>query len=91
MNSINNFLDSDGKIKIWPSKHEMKLKILIYLSDKFQYGRTYTEKEVNALINHWHSFGDYFLLRRGLIENNLLCRKADGSEYWKEKVEFSEQ
>jgi len=83
MNNIDRFLDEDKKIKTWPSKHEMKRAVLQYLSEKFETGVFYTEKEVNDIIIGWHSFGDFFLLRRGLIELNLLSRTNDGKKYWK--------
>ncbi len=82
---IGRFLDEQGRIKIWPSKQEMKRAVVLYLSEKFQTGVVYTEKEVNAIINEWHTFNDYFLLRRGLIDYKLLLRARDGSSYWKEQ------
>jgi hypothetical protein len=32
--------------------------MLAYLADKFKAGRDYTGKEVNAIIDEWHTFGD---------------------------------
>lgn len=78
-----NFLDEDKKIKSWPAKKEKKQAVLLYLSTKFEKDRMYTEKEVNERINEWHTFRDFFLLRRGLIEEGLLNRTRDGSRYWK--------
>lgn len=82
---INKFLDPQSKIKIWPAKHEMKLEILRYLAEKFEYERFYTEKEVNRIIESWHTFGDFFLLRRGLIDYHFLGRTPDGYRYWREE------
>ncbi len=79
------FLDGEGRIKIWPSKINMKNEVLTYLADKFESGRIYSEKEVNRTINAWHTFNDYFLLRRGLIDAKLLSRTINGSSYWKEE------
>lgn len=79
---IDNFLDEDGKIKAWPAKHEKKTAVLSYLSTKFETGTFYTEKQVNEIIKEWHTFGDFFLLRRGLIDKKLLRRTDDGSKYW---------
>ncbi len=78
---IENFLDKDGKLKQWPSKTAAKEASLAYIAAKFSPGRVYTEKEVNAVISEWHTFGDYFILRRGMVEAGLLTRTADGSEY----------
>ena len=81
------FLDGEGRIKIWPSKMDMKNEVLAYLADKFESGRVYCEKEINMTINAWHTFNDYFLLRRGLIDAKLLFRTRNGSSYWKEEHE----
>jgi hypothetical protein len=83
--SIERFLDENNKIKIWPAKHDMKIEVLTYLSEKFETGVHYTEKEVNDIIKRWHTFGDFFLLRRGMIDLKLLSRSKDGGEYWKEE------
>ena len=77
------FLDDDGKLKQWPRKREKKRAALLYLAERFEFDRDYTEKEVNAIIEAWHTFQDYFLLRRELVGNDLLRRKRDGSRYWR--------
>jgi len=83
-NNLHKFLDDSGKIKIWPKQKEYKRLVLEYLADKFEYDRKYSEKEVNAIIQEWHTFDDYFLLRRELIESRLMLRTRSGSEYWRE-------
>jgi hypothetical protein len=85
MLKIERFLDSEGKIKQLPSKGEAKQAVLTHLGEKFSLDTEYTEKEVNAIIDTWHTFGDYFLLRRELVENQFLCRTRDGAKYWKAK------
>ncbi|WP_346937618.1 DUF2087 domain-containing protein [uncultured Clostridium sp.] len=91
MKKIDRFIDHEGRIKIWPKKKEVKIEILKYLATKFEYDYLYSEKEVNNIIINWHTFEDYFLLRRGLIDYKFLCRKKDGSEYWRNKEETHEQ
>lgn len=81
---IDKFLDEDGKIKVWPAKQEKKLAVLNFLRTKFEEDRFYTEKEVNEIIKEWHTFGDFFLLRRELINRKLIYRTTDGSKYWVE-------
>lgn len=83
---INNFLDIEGRIKSWPSKMIKKKEVLHYLSCKFELNRTYTEKEVNDIISEWHTFGDLFILRRGMIDMKFLRRTRDGSSYWREEI-----
>jgi hypothetical protein len=80
---IKRFLDDKGRLKQLPSKSSVKREALEYLSGKFEDGIKYTEREVNQILTEWSTIGDYFLLRRGLIENGLLGRTADGSQYWK--------
>ena len=83
--NITRFLDDDKKIKIWPSKKDKKECVLNYLITKFEYGRFYTETEINAIIQEWHTFNDYFLLRRELVNKWLLSRTRNGAKYWREE------
>jgi len=85
MVNIERFLDEKGKIRIWPSKKEVKIEVLRYLSTKFEYDKFYSEKEVNVIIDEWHKFNDYFLLRRGMVDYKFLFRTKDGAKYWKER------
>lgn len=80
------FLDCDGRICRMPAKLHKQLLVLDYLSEKFQRGQDYTEKEVNALCALWSTTGDIERLRRGLIDARLLCRERDGSRYWRPEV-----
>lgn len=80
---IKQFLDSTGKITQLPQRQKAKHALLEYLTEKFEPGRTYSEREVNSICNQWHTFGDYFLLRRELVDHGLLCREQDGSHYWR--------
>ncbi len=80
--SIAVFLDGNGRIKQIPVPNRTKIPVLEYLCGKFETARVYTEKEVNAVIDAWHTFGDYFVLRRLLIDYGLLERIPDGSRYW---------
>ncbi len=84
--NIENYLNEDGKIKIWPSKQLKKLEVLTYLVQFFQFNYNYSEKEVNEIINEHHTFNDYFLLRRELINNHLLSRTLNGAKYWRNEI-----
>lgn len=83
--NITRFLDSYGKITQLSQKNKLRVATLRYLVEKFESNRDYTEKEVNEICSEWHTFGDYFLLRRELIDNGLLCRELNCSRYWKPK------
>lgn len=81
---LKNFLDTQGKLIKYPSKKKPKILSLFYLSSKFEPGVQYTEKEVNALLNMWHNFGDPCMLRRDLYDRHFLGREKNGSRYWME-------
>ncbi len=87
---ISAFLDDAGKIKQIPMPNRTKIPVLAYLASRFDADRVYSEKEVNQIIEAWHTFGDYFILRRLLIDYELLGRTADGSKYWVIKKENEE-
>lgn len=78
------FLDADGKITALPKKRPARMLVLARLAEKFEPSRDYTEREVNRIIDAWHTFGDLFLLRREMIEAGVLCRTRDGSRYWRD-------
>lgn len=80
--NISVFLDDTGRIVQLPVPNRTKIPVLAYLASKFATGRIYNEKEINQIINNWHTFNDYFILRRLLIDYKLLGRTPDGAEYW---------
>lgn len=80
---IRRFLNDSGKITQLSQKIIFRVATLRYLAEKFETNRYYTEKEVNSICEEWSTFGDFFILRRELIDNGLLCREPDGSCYWK--------
>ncbi len=79
------FLDGE-RISQIPVKASHKKYVLMYLASRFETGKDYTEAQVNALIDRWHTFGDYFILRRELADCGLLKRLPNGSKYWREIV-----
>ncbi len=80
--NISAFLDAEGKVVQIPAKNKKLKAILHYLATKFDKGVIYSEKDVNNIIDQWHVFGDYFILRRLLIDNRLLARTNNGEKYW---------
>lgn len=83
---IAQFFDGEGRIVKLPRKPAPRIAVLTVLAAKFELGRMNTEPEVNRLCDEWHTFGDYFLLRRELIDHGLLCRTPDGARYWRATV-----
>jgi hypothetical protein len=82
-NGINRFLGDGGMVWIWPKKQADKLLVCQYLATKFKVNTEYTEAEVNEILNKWHMFGDWALLRRELYERKLLSRNQDCTIYTK--------
>ncbi|KPV48025.1 hypothetical protein SE17_40290, partial [Kouleothrix aurantiaca] len=76
------FLDTQNRVTTWPARREDRALVLQYLADKFTTGREYTEKEVNATINAWHTYHDHATLRRELFSNKLIDRTPNGARYW---------
>ncbi|MDE6838539.1 MAG: DUF2087 domain-containing protein [Acutalibacter sp.] len=81
MKQLKNFLDGDGRLVKLPARRGMRQEALAYLAEKFQPGRTYTEREVNELLLCWHTFGDPATLRRALFDCRFLDRDPYGRSY----------
>lgn len=75
------FLDTRQRITMWPARQKDQLLVLDYLVSRFEPGQEYTEREVNAIINRHHAYGDPVTLRRELCDYGYLRRKPDGSSY----------
>ena len=81
-----NIINEFDQIIRWPKKPLEKEIVIKFLSRKFSPIEKYSEKEVNKILENFHLFNDTPLLRRELISRKYLCRKDDGSEYWKSKL-----
>ena len=78
---LKNFLDEDMRLKAFPARRKMKIYTLVYFAGKFETGREYSEKEVNALLNEWHTFSDPATIRREMFDYGFLDRSRDGRVY----------
>jgi hypothetical protein len=73
-------LFTGGRLTVMPTKPALRQKLMQRMADHFfAVGTTYTENEVNAKLAAVHA--DYSMLRRYLIDFNLLTRSPDGSAY----------
>ena len=70
-----------GKLRSIPVQRKKERVILEFLAEKFEFGRIYTEREVNLIIADFHD--DFCTLRRDMISEKLLDRNRDG--YWRVK------
>ncbi len=80
---LKNFLDAEARLKSWPARDSLRQVALEQLAERFEVGESYTEKEVNEMLNRLHCFNDPALLRRELYQRRLLDRTLDGSSYWR--------
>ena len=76
--------DAAARLVRLPHKFSVQQMVMWALWTRFAARRDYTEKEVNALLNAQHTFGDPATLRRELVNMKLLGRESDCSRYWKE-------
>lgn len=78
-----NYFDNTGLLKQYPAKKPVREIVLQRFADLFEYGRDYSEKEVNQIIREHIAFSDIELIRRELIEYAFLNRERSGSRYWR--------
>jgi hypothetical protein len=76
---LGHFLMADGRLSTIPTKRSKLLVVLDHLSQSFEPGRQYPEKEVNEILERFHP--DYAALRRYLVEDQFLTREE--SVYWR--------
>lgn len=76
---LRNYLDAEGRLVVFPGNRKKLLVILRWLANKFEFGRRYSEAEVNAIIRRHHE--DYATLRRELIGQHLMMREQ--GVYWR--------
>ncbi|MDH4061673.1 MAG: DUF2087 domain-containing protein [Aquincola sp.] len=80
--TLRNF-DAGGRLVRWPHKRAEQVLALWCLWMAFDGKRRYSEREVNEVLNRHHAFGDHCLLRRELVEAELLARTPGGEQYRK--------
>jgi hypothetical protein len=83
--------DSQARLLRWPGKRPEQVLALWCLWMAFDGKRRYSEREVNEVINAHHAFGDHCLLRRELVEADLLQRTTGGERYHKCAARPSEE
>jgi len=76
-------INANGSIIQIPEQAAKFRVVLDYLIPFFEFDKDYTEKEVNLLLRRFNE--DTALLRRGLVDENLLARESNGSRYWRVK------
>lgn len=68
-----------GRLKAIPAQRKKERIVLEVIAQAFEYGRIYTEREVNVILADFHD--DFCTLRRDMVGERLLGRDARG--YWR--------
>lgn len=71
----------DGRLQVIPRKQKAKDALFDALIDRFEFGRDYSEKEVNEVLAA--VYDDYAILRRYLVDTGYLERDPYGRHYWR--------
>lgn len=79
---MNQLIDAQNRVTRWPRKAADRQRVLQHMLELFETGRTYSEKEVNEILNAAHNFADWALLRRELYEAGMLARDPATATYW---------
>jgi len=75
------FIDESGRLRQWPARHKVQKMAVALLALRFEHGREYSEKDVNFTLMDGHTFADWALLRRNLVDWGFLARESDGTRY----------
>ena len=70
------FLDDEGRLRSIPASRAKRAVVLEYLADHLEAGRTYRERELNAVLRRFHE--DVATLRRELVGAKLVVRTTAG-------------
>ncbi len=81
------FFDDEGRLIRWPKKYTQRGICLWVMWSRVLARKTFTEQEMNDLLERQHLFGDYALLRRELVDWGLVVRTADGRQYKRVEVQ----
>ncbi len=77
--AIEQFFNPDGTLSSIPARSSKKLELLNRLAQEFAAGVTYTEQQINEILERFHE--DTAALRRHMIEFGVMERNTK-SEYW---------
>ncbi len=75
------FVDDLGRVQQWPSRHKVQRMAVALVARRFEPAREYSEAEVNFTLMSVHTFADWAILRRLLVDWHFMTREADGSRY----------
>ncbi len=77
--TLRRFLSPEGRLHTMPTRHAKRQLVLDRIAQRFEPGRTYGEREVDAVLKEIHD--DHAALRRYLVDGGFLTR--DQNVYWR--------
>lgn len=79
---IDKFFQSKERLvlKDFPKKLKHRYLCLLWIQTLFEPKKMYTEKDINKIL--MNVYEDYVMIRRYLVDYQLLSRERDGSLYW---------
>lgn len=77
---VENYTLPDGRLRQIPTKRKKFEAILRYVVQAFEPGKRYSEEEVNEILGQVNE--DTAMLRRGLVDYQMMDRESDGTAYW---------
>ncbi|HEY6736934.1 MAG TPA: DUF2087 domain-containing protein [Candidatus Saccharimonadia bacterium] len=80
---INRFLNANQQLVQWPASQADQALVLDFLANRIPADKNYTEPQINELLKGLHTFGDWSMLRRALVDTRRLHRTPDGARYWR--------
>ncbi|TQK72755.1 MULTISPECIES: DUF2087 domain-containing protein [unclassified Nocardioides] len=76
---LRRFFSADGRLMDLPTRHAKRLVVLDHVAQRFEPGRRYGWREVDAILREVHD--DHAALRRYLVDDGFLSREGD--VYWR--------
>ncbi len=77
--TLRRFFTPEGRLLDLPTRHVKRRVVLDHVAQRFEPGRRYGWREVDALLKEIHP--DHAALRRYLVEDGFLTREND--VYWR--------
>ncbi|NDV27416.1 DUF2087 domain-containing protein [Desulfovibrio sp. JC010] len=75
------YFDLNSQLRCWPKKYNQRILCLWVLWSRLPARTAMTELELDEKLILAHSFCDHAMLRRWLVDEELVSRTPDGREY----------
>ncbi len=77
---MNRFMN-EGKLSVIPRRQKDKIELFLELKELFKKDIFYNETQINEILKP--VFNDFVIIRRYLVDYNILKRSVDGKIYYK--------